>query len=377
MLKFGCTDRKDGLKGLSQSNPKAFDFLEASGSYREIGVQIGKKVQGTLYDILNKRKNWIARLGEIALSADGQIYSRNLLGISRNKFPQYVQEIEGIAMGAGVDFQIVWRMTIQSELDALISREDGCSTIYYKNKNRIWLFHNEDGDKVYHNRLLALKCLPPSGVNFYSIVYPGIIAGIGPSINSIGICQTTNFISSKKPMEGIPRFILARAALESKNFAEAISQVTESPRAFPWHHNILSMNDNMYASIETLPDGTVDANYQGDGLFVHTNHTLGRKTELYADQNENYKNTSSVPRMRVLQQLLSNADLPISYPEKLLWFLSSHKNKPYSPCRHPEGDVRGQTLAAAFFDSSRKSMRIYKGNPCDSVEMANYSEYSF
>jgi len=383
LFTLSCTEKKDIHKELSDGNPKAFDYLEVKGSYKEIGLQIGKRLQSAIHRILDERYDWINNLMNISTSAEGSIYSNQLLKIATNIYPQYIQEIEGMAEGADIDFHKMWVMTIKNELtsfsnlESVAIREPGCSTIFYQDENKTWLFHNEDGDKVYHNRMLVLKAVPPSGVSFITLVYPGIIAGVGPSINNRGICETTNYIGCKKPYKGIPRYFLGRAVLEAKNLAEALQITTSEPRAYPWHHNIIALNSNIYASVETLPDGTIEVNYPGDGVYIHTNHTLGKKTQNYPAQDLNYKNTSSIPRMEALRHLISNTKLPANNPEKFMRFLSSHKNKPYSPCRHPAGDVRGQTLATAFFDQQQKTMRIYKGNPCKAMMNENYSEYSF
>jgi hypothetical protein len=50
--------------------------------------------------------------------------------------------------------------------------------------------------------------------------------------------------------------------------------------------------------------------------------------------------------------------------DALLELLSSHEGAPYSPCRHPEGDVSGATLGTALFDVAEGRRRLYVSNPC-------------
>jgi len=328
ILKLGCS-KEEKQKLLLEDIPQSFDFLEAKGSYREIGIQIGRKTGGTLKLILDERKEWFNQLMQVAGSSRGEKYAKQLLDNTQNLFPQYVQEIQGLSVGAGIDFKIMWALTIKNELSSFGNLDSGCSTVFYHEGSNAWLFHNEDGDVSYMNRLLVVKAITPSGVNFYSLTYPGIIAGIGPGINSSGICQTTNFISCINPKEGIPRCILGRAVLESKAMAEAIETVTAQPRAYPWHHNILSMNNSTFASVETLPDGKIDVSYPANEIFVHTNHAIGRTTEEYFYQDKNYIETSSKPRLRSLQRLISEATFPATNPEKFLRFMSSHNGEPY------------------------------------------------
>ena len=118
----------------------------------------------------------------------------------------------------------------------------------------MWLFHNEDGNRAYSDIMFVLKATPPSGVTYLSMVYPGIITGNGPSMNSRGIIQSTNYIGSTKSEAGIPRYILGRAVLEAQDLQEAQEIITMEPRAYPYHHNIGSFHDQRYFSLETTPE---------------------------------------------------------------------------------------------------------------------------
>ena len=54
--------------------------------------------------------------------------------------------------------------------------------------------------------------------------------------------------------------------------------------------------------------------------------------------------------------------------------LSSHKNAPFSPCRHPRGKVTGQTLGTALVDLRAGRFRLYRGNPCTSFSAGRFVE---
>jgi hypothetical protein len=74
---------------------------------------------------------------------------------------------------------------------------------------------------------------------------------------------------------------------------------------------------------------------------------------------------SSGSRLAVMTEEVKNLPAVSERTEKhLISILSSHKRAPYSPCRHPRGDIRGITLGTAVLDINRKAMRMYKWNPC-------------
>ena len=72
---------------------------------------------------------------------------------------------------------------------------------------------------------------------------------------------------------------------------------------------------------------------------------------------------SSTTRMAVLNRAIEKKGPPANV-EEIMKLLTLHKGRPYSPCRHPEGDVRGATLGTAVFTAPVKNMTLFHGNPC-------------
>lgn len=373
---------------------KGFELLEVSGSYREIGRQIGKYFKKNIYQSIRQQPGMLDKLMAIAESESGKKYSLSLLASVKRGFPHLLDELAGMADGAGLHFNILWYLSIRYELNAFgyespgsCTVPPGCSTIYYNDGKANWLFHNEDGNIAYKNEMLVLKVHPPSGVDYYSFAYPGCITSAGPSFNSEGIIVTANFIGCKKPEEGVPRFFIGRAILEAKTLKEAIQIVSYNPRAFPWHHSLASVSSGEYISIETLPrnykkqdstSGVIEIKKPNKGFpYLHTNHTIGEKTTDYIYQDINYRDSDSVSRLNVLSELRDNQKYPVSDPKVFLHWLSSRKNAPNCPCKVADKRNRGQTLGTAFFDLNTGVFRLYKGAPCQSVDKGIFQEYRF
>jgi predicted choloylglycine hydrolase len=358
-----------------KSTQKSFDYLEVRGSYEQIGFQIGKYFGKNMKEIIQQRSEWHSQLINILNTKKGRLVSKELLRITQKHFPHILQEVKGTADGAGISFDYIWAMAIKSELLGLENDPDGCSSIFFRDKNNIWLFHNEDGHSAYKNLMFALKVIPPSGVSFISLVYPGIIPGNGPSLNNRGIIQATNYIGSSKSEIGIPRYVIGRAILEAKSAQEAIDIATMQPRSYPYHHHIGNMNDQTYFSVETTPG--LSQVKEPEGLYFHTNHLLFEQTKNYKYEDEDYKNTSSISRYKAIKDELKDLDISRAKAEDFLKILSSHQNAPYSPCRHPKDEVQGLTLGTAFFDLKKGCFRLYKGNPCKAVKNNLYFDFKF
>lgn len=221
---------------------------------------------------------------------------------TRRHFPHILDEIKGLADGAGFSFDYIWAMTLKAELATVQEEMPGCSTLFYRYQDKIWLFHNEDGHAADNERMFVIQVALPSGVRFIALAYPGIIAGNGPSLNDQGLIQTTNYIGSTRSDIGIPKYVLGRATLEARTLKEAIDIATPSPRSFPYHHNLASFADKKYFSVETTPN-----QYQvtePDGIYNHTNHLILESTRDYPYEDQAYKNSSSISRSQVFQEKL-------------------------------------------------------------------------
>ena len=294
-----------------------------------------------------------------------------MLDHTHTHFPQYIEELQGMAESLKVPFASLFAFNCRSEISVLSSTPPGCSTIALRENGRMILVHNEDGSDLNIGRMFLAKVTPPSGVTFLAFVYPGLLPGNGPGFNQFGVVQSTNYIQPHKVADGVPRYILARAILESKNLDEAVATATMTPRAFSWHYNLASLTEGKILSVETVahPQPKHDI-MEVDGVYIHTNHLL-HPGMTSADESSpppyDVPYISSTTRMEVLNEAVEKKGLPTNVDE-ILSLLSLHKRRPYSPCRHPKGDVRGSTLGTAIFEAPTVGMTLIHGNPCRGIK---------
>jgi hypothetical protein len=157
----------------------------------------------------------------------------------------------------------------------------------------------------------------------------------------------------------VPRYFIGRAILESASLQDAIQTATMPGRAFPWHHNLASLPDGKIVSLETWP-GRHHLK-EIEGLYVHTNHLLHPEMTGFPEEMK-YVSSSSMTRYRVITDAVRRKEPENA--DEMVRLLSSHEGRPYSPCRHPEGEIHGATLGTAVFESPELAMTLYCGNPC-------------
>ncbi len=351
----GC--QSDRPSGEDAVRPGEYPLVEVSGkTYREVGRRLGEAARGRIRAFLALSRDFpLCR--DFARDRGSKLLE--MLDVTRRYCPQLVEELEGMAEALDVPFLHLFAFNCRSEISVL-SRAAGCSTILLRKGGRLILAHNEDGDDRNEGRMFVAKVTPPSGVRFISFVYPGLLPGNGPGFNDRGICQTTNYIEPKEVARGVPRYFVGRSVLEAKSLDEAVSLATCRERAFPWHHNLASFPEGRLISLETIP-GRYNA-LAIEGVFVHTNHLIHPEM----DQAPDVQYRSSKTRMRVISEAIGKKGEPATAGD-MIALLSLHEGKPYSPCRHPLGDIHGATLGTALFEGPEAAMTLYHGNPCRAV----------
>jgi len=352
---------REGVLGVP---PEGYPIIEVEGSHHEIGKQIGSSMKEKIAGFLEISPQYSDCVEY--LNGKGHEAIEKMLRHARTTFPQFIEEVEGMAEALGIPFLELFAYQCRSEI-SILREPPGCSTIALRDADNLILAHNEDGDDLNVGRMFLVKVTPPGGTTFISFVYPGLLPGNGPGINKSGLVQTTNYIQPRGVADGIPRYFIGRAILEAKSLNEAVSLATMTPLAFSWHHNLIHLPERRILSVEVAayPEHKHSVT-EVDGLYVHTNHFLhpamtGEEKIEFRPYDVPYK--SSTTRMAVLRMAIESMGPPAN-EEEILKLLTLHEGRPYSPCRHPEGDVHGITLGTAVFTGAAKNMTLYHGNPC-------------
>jgi hypothetical protein len=354
-------------RGVAPPEP-TLPVLEAGGSAFDIGVAVGRRFGAEIRGVLADRASWF---GELRATARAQPPSvrETFVAAMRRHAPQALEELRGYAAGSGVGFEDLLVLNLNPEYGALQGRakaastgegRPGCSTIALCEPGRALVAHNEDGDRAYVSRMFMLRGRPQGKPAFICASYPGILPGNAPWINEHGIGMTTNFIATRDVAIGVGRYVLDRLVMEARSFDEALAVCRHPERAYSYHHVLVARGRAV--SIEATPSRDVVREIRG--LFLHTNHLVHEELAKAA-QEEEYVGRSSMTRMRVLLAWRRSLATEIGLrPEDLVRALQSHEGRPYSPCRHPEGEVRGATLLTAFVDPARCVLRVSTGQPC-------------
>jgi len=358
---WGC-DKKDEIIDVQPH----FKYLEFSGTNYEVGKQIGsyfsKEIKASHYAI-SGLINSVTQL----VQANPEIFYTPFLDAAQNHFPDYVDELQGLADGSGLTFQQIIIGNIFMEIVYLYYQLSpsnkiklapglGCSTMAYSNNGKLFLGHNEDLFTSFLNSMYVLKINVASKPEFICLSYPGILPGVPPGMNEAGIVQTGNDICGLGIEASVPMVFHFRSVFDATSLDDAVERASYPHRARTMTHNIGSFDEQKIVSVEAAP--SKNQTHLVDGFFVHTNHfVLNNMLDVQIDPETL---PSSESRFNVLTSKAENNNAIVT-PDLITDFMSSHETE-LPPCVHDHNGA--STLAHALFDFDKRNMNLYFSNPC-------------
>lgn len=222
------------------------------------------------------REAWHAKLTQTALwqtvtAMKDTEQTRSMRSRVQSHYPLIWQELEGLAEGLDAPFDEVFAWNCRGDL--VRSTSDGCTTVAGRTaEGELIIAHNEDGFPQLRNDCAIVSITPDDGLAFTSFAYPGSICGHTFAVNEKGVVNTVNNIRALHRPRGMPRQVLARAALNAATLDEAITILTTGPRAGAFHHTVGQMGDSRLFSVEATGTGCSVTPLQD--VFAHANHLI-------------------------------------------------------------------------------------------------------
>jgi isopenicillin-N N-acyltransferase like protein len=293
--------------------------------------------------------------------------------------PQLLDEMRGIADGAGLDFLDVLAINVRTEVmfsakarqaaasagpaecsAFAVAPAPGRSGPTLVGQNWDWLPHAAD-------TVVVLEAQQDDGPDFVTVVEAGLLAKTG--MNSCGLGLVTNALVTADDVgePGLPYHVLLRAILDCENVSDAIAALQAGFRSSSANY-LLAHRDGVAVDVEASP-GDFDRLYfvypdRDDGIVLHTNHFLAdrfARTDV---------SVWAMPDSLVRLQRLRAGVRALHEPSLAAFegLLADHANYPSGVCCHVDPRLapaeQGRTVASILMDLGSQSMRISDGNPC-------------
>lgn len=350
-------------------------LIDVSGDHFSMGRQIGEACSPQIRQMLESYRGLINSSYErLRLNWERAILqARKYQPFVAEHTPLYLQELEGMAEGAGVamDDLIVLNCMEGIVNDRLHLK---CTSFAVSGEltvnGHVLVGHNEDWSPEDECTVYLVRARPDDEPDFLALTYGGLIPNIG--LNQCGIAQCCDSVYPNDSRLGVPRIFVARAVLGSRSLSEALTAAVMGKRSAGYNHLIAEDSGELY-NIEVSAKQFA-ARYAEGGMIAHTNHYLDFGLRQIEQQPESL--LRSHVRLNRAERLLSTL-APHTF-ETFQRILADHVNHPHSICCHDAQEAnpieRSKTIASVFMDLTEKSLRVAVGSPCQSTYQTFFLE---
>jgi isopenicillin-N N-acyltransferase-like protein len=293
--------------------------------------------------------------------------------------PAYVEELRGIADGAGLDLTDVLAINVRTEvMYAAQARhaprqtpktpaecsafarvpapgQEGHALI---GQNWDWLLHSAQ-------TIVVLEVRQDDGPDFVTVVEAGLLAKAGMNAAGLGLATNALVTDADVGDPGLPYHVLLRAVLDCSTVTDALEALQGGPRSSSANYLIAHASGSAL-DIEAAPGDFTRLYplFPENGVLLHTNHFLAPR--IHPADLSLWAMPSSQVRLQRLQ-----AARQATNPRTLDEFrgvLADHADYPHGICAHPDPAAhpleQGQTIASLLMDLTAGELWLAAGNPC-------------
>ncbi|BBO91243.1 C45 family autoproteolytic acyltransferase/hydolase [Desulfosarcina ovata] len=362
----------------------AIPLLHLSGTPYEIGLAHGTAMRDSIRAFIDsvtavhQANNTFLGVGQHTLMD----YCMRNIGFLGTFSGDLVQELRGIADGAGVDLEAIVYLNTFLELEDLRAPNLGarvlpdalwgCTTVNVGTDasadGRAYIGQTFDMEKYYQKFLVLLHITPATGPAMLVVSLAGILGLVG--LNAVGIGGVINKIVAMDARPGVIYPFLIRKAIAAERIGDALGTIIFSPRAS-------GMNYQLTGSGVAFCAETSASHYHllpVDGATAHTNHYVGEPMRRFETPNW-LSHGGSMVRKQVADRFLRRHQGKLTV-ERLMELTCDHTNHPRCICAHGfpgEAETTAfHTIFGVVMVPADGTMDLCVGNPCQN----RYTRYA-
>jgi hypothetical protein len=353
--------------------------VRARGEGFDRGLRIGKELDDLIQASIGFYHLYLDRRG---VSSDGlqELLTPYLMG-AETSYPESMAVLQGMSVGAMVPIMELFAINAFEELEPQLESPEGellflqrkegyltppppvvsppserCSSLTVRLPDTTLIAHNEHWLAGDLDNVAVIVDVPGNGR--VPVASPTVVCCLpAVGINAHGCGQGIGSLTASDDGLGVPRVLVSRSSLESRNRADAIARATMLGRAGGYGHVFAFPDDAL--TVET----TGREHRVLDDAGPHTNHYQHPDLAKLAPP----PSEGSQARLARLRELMVERN-PAS-PEALMDFMRDHDSSPQAICLHPEPDEGDEASAVMFSmvaDVGARRMWVTLGNPCTS-----------
>ncbi len=348
--------------------------VRATGDAAARGQQIGHELRDLVNESIDFYHRYLARRG--VSSQQLQDLLTPYLVHAESAFPSLMATLKGMSVGAMVPVLELFAVNAFEELEPMLEAPEGgllflqrkegyldpppavdrCSSFAVVADGITILAHNEHWLAGDRGNVAVVVDVPDDRP--VAIASPTIVCCLpAVGVNSHRGAQGIGSLTASDDRVGVPRVLISRNALESKDRADAITRAGHPERAGGYGHVFAFAGGNAF-TVETT--GTELAVL--DGPDAHTNHYQDAHLAGLGPDPA----AGSLARLGRLRELLQERR-PRTVPQ-VMDVLRDHGSTPQAICLHPnpeEGEEASAVMFSMVAELEEGRMWVAPGNPCE------------
>jgi isopenicillin-N N-acyltransferase-like protein len=329
-----------------------FPLIEVAGGAYEMGSQHGEQAR----PLVKKYLVWIERI--TGMSRDRLCRNAtSFLPAMERLSPKLLEEIRGLADGAGISFPEA--LLCQARAEASNSWDGGCTAFALRGAATaggiVLAGQNQDLEPEYADVAILLRVRPNDGrPRALMFTFAGQLGYSG--MNEHGVCHFANALYGSKWQPGLPHYPLKRLILEQKTVQEAVG-LLEKHRTCSAANLVLADRRGSIGDLEIRPEATVRFDDDHADRRLHTNHYLTSPFVRFEDN----QLSDSRPRLERIRTLVSEAWGRIEV-DTMKAFLADHQGDPGGICRHGERGLH--SISGYIAEPVKGILHVRRGHGC-------------
>ena len=280
--------------------------------------------------------------------------------------PHLLEEMQGIAEGAGCHLYEIIAINARTELMYGVTHKPECTAIAVGAEasadGHLRLAQNWDWHPSLVGALVLWIVKREDGPDLLTLTEAGIVGKIG--MNAAGLAMCINLLKSDSDSSGpaVPMHVILRRILEeASTIEEACALIRHSARCTSCNH-LLADRSGAIADVEATPAGQHILPAK-NGVLAHTNHCI--QPDLFSRDRYAREYPETLARHERIQALVGEKAVD---EQALQTMLADHTTSPNSICLHNHTAWafrdQGESIASIIFDLSSGTFDIADGPPC-------------
>ncbi|MCG1027215.1 hypothetical protein J5S49_02775 [Virgibacillus halodenitrificans] len=350
--------------------------LHFSGSAEDIGRQHGIQAKEEVLFSLDSYEKLFWHEGEITWKEAIELAKTHESYIEKTNVA-LLEEMNGIAKGASVDFYDILTLNARSEIALTTNKTDGCTSIAILPPigTAAYLGQTWDWREAQSRSLFLTKIEQKNAPVIQMVTEGGIIGKIGMNDNGLGVCL--NALRANIRKNRLPVHVGLREILNSATIKEVYQKISDDTIASSANFLIAQgrtrEKDALAINMEISPKGIAE-DTTADAYLFHTNHFCSESLIEHIGKESIEDSANSFRRKDRIEELI---DANVSQKKHITrdvikkWF-ADHKHYPKSICRHRENESSAYTNTVTAFsvimNLEECQMLLMEGQACSPVE---------